>query len=148
METFPVGGVILSDLNGCFWNCVCPQADYIIIESTYGNKRHEDVQNTIVQLNEWIEKTCIHKKGKLIIPAFSVGRTQELLYFLNQLSNQNYLSGIPVFVDSPLSKETTDVVKSYPENFNSEVRKLLETDNDPFDFEQLHFIKTIFCKFG
>ncbi len=120
-----------------------PQADYIIIESTYGNKRHEDVQNTIGQLNDWIEKTCVHKKGKLIIPAFSVGRTQELLYFLNQLSNQNYLSGIPVFVDSPLSKETTDVVKSYPENFNSEVRKLLETDNDPFDFEQLHFIKTV-----
>ncbi len=122
---------------------VFPQADYIIIESTYGNSLHEDVFNTHDQLNEWIQKTCVQKKGKLIIPSFSVGRTQELLYFLNQLSIENNLPDIPVFVDSPLSKEATDVVKNHPENFNNRVRKLLETDNDPFDFEGLRFIKTV-----
>ena len=122
---------------------IFPQADYIIIESTYGNKLHEDVFNSIDHLKEWIKKTCIEKKGKLIIPAFSVGRTQELLYFLNQLSNENAFPHIPVFVDSPLSKEATEVVKSHPENFNKKIGQLLETDNDPFDFDQLHFIKTV-----
>lgn len=120
-----------------------PQADYIIIESTYGNKLHEDVINTTDQLNEWVQKTCVQKKGKLIIPAFSVGRTQELLYFLNQLSNENTLPNIPVFVDSPLSMEATQVVKSHAENFNTRIQKLLRTDDDPFDFKQLHFIKTV-----
>lgn len=120
-----------------------PQADYIIIESTYGNKLHENVSNTADQLNVWIQKTCVEKKGKLIIPAFSVGRTQELLYFINQLSNENLLGNIPVYVDSPLSREATEVIKSHPENFNARIRKLLATDNDPFDFKQLRFIKTV-----
>lgn len=122
---------------------VFPQADYIIIESTYGNKLHEDVLNTADKLNKWVKKTCVEKKGKLIIPAFSVGRTQELLYFLNQLSNEKTLPNVPVYVDSPLSMEATDVIKSHPENFNSRIQKLLRTDNDPFDFPQLHFIKSV-----
>ena len=122
---------------------VFPQADHIIIESTYGNSLHEDVFNSADKLYEWVQKTCVEKKGKLIIPSFSVGRTQELLYFLNDLSNENKLNNIPVFVDSPLSKEATDVVRSHPENFNSRLRKLLETDYDPFTFDQLTFIKTV-----
>ncbi len=113
---------------------VFPQADYIIIESTYGNKLHDKVVDTADQLFQWIQKTCMHKKGKLIIPAFSVGRTQELLYFINLLSNQKKLGNIRVYVDSPLSKEATDVIRSHPENFNAGIRKLLKTDNDPFDF--------------
>lgn len=122
---------------------VFPQADYIIIESTYGNSRHQNVDNTPELLLQWITKTCVTKRGKLIIPSFSVGRTQELLYFLNQLSNEGRLPKVPVFVDSPLSGEATQVVKSHPENFNSRVKKLLETDYDPFDFEGLKFIKTV-----
>jgi len=120
-----------------------PQADYIILESTYGSSLHEDVLNTADMLDEWVQKTCVQKKGKLIIPAFSVGRTQELLYFLNQLSNEKRLPKIPVYVDSPLSREATDVVKNHPENFNRQIRKLLETDSDPFDFDQLRFTKTV-----
>ncbi len=122
---------------------VFPQADYIIIESTYGNKLHDKVVDTADQLFEWIQKTCMHKKGKLIIPAFSVGRTQELLYFINLLSNQKMLGNIRVYVDSPLSKEATDVIRSHPENFNAGIRKLLKTDNDPFDFKELTFTKTV-----
>lgn len=122
---------------------VFPQADYIIIESTYGSSLHEDIANTPDKLLEWVEKTCLHKKGKLIIPAFSVGRTQEILFFLNQLSTENRLPKIPVYVDSPLSEEATKVVKSHPENYNRTVRKLLETDKDPFDFPGLRFIKTV-----
>jgi len=122
---------------------VFPQADYIIIESTYGNSLHEDIFNSTDKVYEWIEKTCVQKKGKLIIPAFSVGRTQELLYTLNQLSNEKKLPKIKVYVDSPLSREATDVVRSHPENYNSRVRKLLETDYDPFGFDELTFIKTV-----
>lgn len=122
---------------------VFPQADYIIIESTYGNSLHENIFNTTDNISEWVQKTCIQKKGKLIIPSFSVGRTQELLYFLNQLSNEKQLPHIPVFVDSPLSREATDVVRSHPENYNSRLRKLLETDYDPFGFDGLRFTRTV-----
>lgn len=117
-----------------------PQADYIIIESTYGDKLHEDAFNGLETLNNWITKTCIEKKGKLIIPAFSVGRTQELLYMLNQLSLEKKLPKIPVYVDSPLSHEATEIVKSYPRYFNSRVKKVLAIDNDPFDFPGLNFV--------
>lgn len=122
---------------------VFPQADYIILESTYGSSLHEDVFNTPDILFDWIQKTCVERKGKLIIPAFSVGRTQELLYFLNQLSIENRLPKIPVYVDSPLSREATDVVKSHPENFNNRIKKLLQVDDDPFDFEGLRFTKSV-----
>lgn len=116
-----------------------PQADYIIIESTYGNSLHDDEMQSTEVLLQWINKTIIDKKGKLIIPAFSVGRTQELLYSLNQLSLENRLPKVPVFVDSPLSKEATQVVKQFPKDFNKTVQKILERDDDPFDFPGLHF---------
>lgn len=120
---------------------VFPQADHIIIESTYGDKLHENLVSSADHFLEWIQKTCADKKGKLIIPAFSVGRTQELLYFLNQLVLENRLPKVPVYVDSPLSKEATEVVKSHPEGFNKYIQKLLLTDSDPFDFPGLKFIE-------
>lgn len=121
---------------------VFPQADYILLESTYGNKLHDEIHSTPDMLLNWIQKTCIEKRGKLIIPAFSVGRTQELLYTLNQLDLENLLPNIPFFVDSPLSREATSVVKSHPENFNNRVRKVIAVDEDPFDFKNLQYIKT------
>jgi metallo-beta-lactamase family protein len=120
-----------------------PQADYIIMESTYGNKLHEEITGTPDKLLEWITRTCLQKKGKLIIPAFSVGRTQELLYFLNQLENENRLPDLPYYVDSPLSLEATEVVERFPEDFNSRVQKLLKTDHDPFQFRGLKFVKSV-----
>ncbi len=120
-----------------------PQADFIIIESTYGNSIHENQFSTTDQLMKWIKHTCVEKEGKLIIPAFSVGRTQELLYFLNQLSLEKRLPDIPVIVDSPLSYETTGVVKKYPALFNERVQKVLETDDDPFDFPGLRFTQHV-----
>ena len=120
-----------------------PQADYIIMESTYGNKLHEEITGTPDKLLEWIIRTCLQKKGKLIIPAFSVGRTQELLYFLNQLENENRLPDLPYYVDSPLSLEATEVVEDFPEDFNSRVQKLLQTDHDPFQFKGLKFVQSV-----
>jgi len=120
-----------------------PQADYIIMESTYGNKLHDKVTGTSDALLQWIIKTCLQKKGKLIIPAFSVGRTQEILFALNQLENENRLPDIKYFVDSPLSIEATAVIKSYPQYFNSRIQKILMNDKDPFSFKGLKFINTV-----
>ena len=120
-----------------------PQADYIIIESTYGNKLHEDAVAPTEVLFNWIQKTCVEKKGKLIIPSFSVGRTQELLYSLNQLSLEKRLPKVPVYVDSPLSREATEIVKSYPKYFNERVKKVLESDDDPFGFPMLNFTASV-----
>ncbi|KHD90198.1 metallo-beta-lactamase [candidate division TM6 bacterium Zodletone_IIa] len=119
------------------------QSDYIILESTYGNKLHDEAHGIADTLLHWIEHTCIEKKGKLIIPAFSVGRTQELLYALNQLSLEKRLPKVAYYVDSPLSREATQVVKSYPQYFNSRIRKVMKHDQDPFDFPGLSFIKTV-----
>ncbi|MDB5223763.1 MAG: fold metallo-hydrolase [Chitinophagaceae bacterium] len=120
-----------------------PQADYILLESTYGNSLHEQVTGTTDLLLEWIIKTCLQKKGKLIIPAFSVGRTQEILFALNQLESENRLPDLTYIVDSPLSSEATQVIKSYPQYFNKTIQKLLETDKDPFNFKGLKFTKTV-----
>jgi metallo-beta-lactamase family protein len=120
-----------------------PQADYILIESTYGNSLHDEFHPTPDTLLEWIEKTCLKKKGKLIIPAFSVGRTQEILYALNQLGLENRLPELDYFVDSPLSSDATRIIKSYPQYFNARIQKVLQQDDDPFGFPGLHFVKTV-----
>ncbi len=122
---------------------VFSQADYILIESTYGNSLHDDVSTTPDQILQWIDKTCVQKKGKLIMPAFSVGRTQELLFSLNQLELENRLPAISYFVDSPLSVEATQVIKNYPQYFNRNIQKIMESDNDPFGFKGLRYIKTV-----
>lgn len=77
------------------------------------------------------------------MPAFSVGRTQELLYALNQLEVENRLPDVPYFVDSPLSVEATEVVKRYPQYFNRTIQKLMQTDNDPFGFKGLKYIRSV-----
>ena len=122
---------------------VFPQADYIILESTYGNSLHEEMMSTPDHLLEWINKTCIEKKGKLIMPAFSVGRTQEILFSLNQLELENRLPKLEYFLDSPLSLEATELVKRYPDYFNRYIQKVLKSDNDPFSFAGLKYIKSV-----
>jgi metallo-beta-lactamase family protein len=120
-----------------------PHADYIIIESTYGDKLHDLIHTTPDDLLKWIESTCVEHKGNLIIPAFSVGRTQEILFELNQLSLEKRLPHIPIYVDSPLSMEATEVLKKFPKYFNKKIQKILEVDDDPFDFEGLRYIKSV-----
>jgi metallo-beta-lactamase family protein len=122
---------------------VFPQADYILIESTYGNSLHDAADTTEDLLLKWIERTCVDKKGKLIIPAFSVGRTQEILFALNKLEEEGRLPALDYFVDSPLSISATEVEKKYPKYFNKDIQKILETDNDPFAFKGLQYVKTV-----
>jgi metallo-beta-lactamase family protein len=120
-----------------------PQADFIIMESTYGNSLHEDILSSVDHILQWIEKTCLQKKGKLIIPAFSLGRTQEILYALNQLQLENRLPQLDYFLDSPLSIQVTDLVKRYPQYFNKTIQKVLESDADPFQFPGLRYIESV-----
>lgn len=117
-----------------------PQADYVIIESTYGDRLHDPIETYSEDLLKNIVETCIGKKGKLIIPAFSVGRTQELLYALNDLELEGKLPHIEYYVDSPMSTKVTEIVKNHPECFNRSLQKMLKKDSDPFDFEGLRYI--------
>lgn len=120
-----------------------PQADFILLESTYGNSLHEDVVTTPDHLLQWINHTCLEKKGKLIMPAFSVGRTQEILFSLNQLELENRLPKLDYFLDSPLSLEATELIKSYPFFFNRYIQLILKKDSDPFSFAGLKMVKTV-----
>ena len=120
-----------------------PQCDYLICESTYGNRIHEDRDVTEEQLLGVVDDTCVYRGGKLLIPSFSVGRTQEIVYVLNQLYNDGRLPRIPVYVDSPLSVNATQIFRMYPQSLSDEVRDTLRYDDDPFGFNTLRYITDI-----
>ncbi len=120
-----------------------PQCDYLICESTYGNRLHDDVLVSEEQLLGVVDDTCVYKKGKLLIPSFSVGRTQEIVYVLNRLYNDGRLPHINVYVDSPLSVNATHIFRMYMDELNEDVQDSLRFDNDPFGFNTLHYITDI-----
>lgn len=118
-----------------------PQADYILLESTYGDKLHKDAQPTEEAFLKVILDTCLKKKGKIIIPAFSVGRTQELLHVLNNLDLEGKLPDIKVYVDSPLSAKATKIIEEHAEGYNDDVLDIMKIDDNPFEFKGLHYIE-------
>lgn len=120
-----------------------PQADILIAESTYGNRLHEIKKEAQNKLQKIVVNTCIHKRGKLIIPAFSVGRTQEVVYALNQLENEGRLPKVKTYVDSPLSVNATNIYRMHPECFNAEILQTMEKDPDPFGFNNLIYIQAV-----
>ena len=120
-----------------------PQADYIINESTYGDRLHETTKDAEDHLLNVVIDTCVTRKGKLIIPAFSLGRTQEIVYALNRLSNSGLLPKIPVYVDSPLAISATAVMRKHKESFNPEIVEYMKTDDDPFGFDNLHYVRDV-----
>ncbi len=120
-----------------------PQADYIILESTYGDKLHDLMATANDKLLDHIVETCLKNKGKLVIPAFSLGRTQEILYMLNRLELEHRLPPIAYYVDSPLSVNITDAVKRYPGCFNAMVQDYLKKDDDVFSFKGLKHIEDV-----
>jgi len=118
-----------------------PQADYILCESTYGNRLHplpEESEKVLLQI---VLQTCVAKKGKLIIPAFSLGRTQEVVYALNNLKNRGELPQLNVYVDSPLSVSATEIMRQNLKSLNDEIQNLIRTDSDPFGFPGLTYIR-------
>ncbi|MBQ8100229.1 MAG: MBL fold metallo-hydrolase [Paludibacteraceae bacterium] len=120
-----------------------PQCDWLICESTYGNRLHDEAEVTENELLEIVRDTCVRKQGKLIIPSFSVGRTQEIVYVLNKLYNAGFLPAVDVYVDSPLSVNATDIFRQYTEQLNTEVQQVMKNDPDPFGFNTLHYITDI-----
>lgn len=119
-----------------------PQADVIICESTYGDRDHAPVAEAEEELLRHVTEVCVRRGGKLIIPAFSIGKTQEILYTLNTLSNEGRLPRIPVFVDSPLAISATDIVRHHSNLFKEEVRKELMKDPDLFSFPGVEFVRS------
>jgi metallo-beta-lactamase family protein len=119
-----------------------PPGDLIISESTYGGHTHEPVQETAEQLRDVVHRTAA-RGGKLIIPAFSVGRTQTVVYFLHQLHKAGQLPDLPIYVDSPLANRATEVFRSHPECFDEATLQLLETDPNLFGEERIQYLDKV-----
>lgn len=120
-----------------------PQADILITESTYGDRLHTDAETAKDELLDVVVETCMQKGGKLIIPAFSIGRTQEIVYTLNNFFNAGRLPKIDIFVDSPLAVNATSVFRMHPECYNNDFLKVMENDPDPFGFNNLFYITKV-----
>lgn len=121
-----------------------PSVDYLIMESTYGGRFHDDPESPIEAFKQIIENACYKKKGILIIPAFSVGRTQEILFILNKLFNEKFLNtSLPVFVDSPLSSDATKIFHKHRYSLNKDVEEVLTVDSTPFVFPTLKFTSDV-----
>ena len=119
--------------------------DYIIMEATYGNREHASAGGDAKKELKKIAHETWEDNGKLIIPAFSVGRTQEIVYRLNQLAEADELPPMNVYVDSPLAVNATDVFRGHAECYDDEMVNavLYEEDGDPLDFEKLHYIRKV-----
>ncbi|MCH1570245.1 MAG: MBL fold metallo-hydrolase [Longimicrobiales bacterium] len=116
--------------------------DYLICESTYGGRTHEPTEQAKERLADVVGATA-RRGGKVIIPAFAVGRTQEIVHRLDELTNEGRLPPIPVYVDSPLAVNVTDVFKRHPECYNDELVAYMETDRDPFGFARLTYVRDV-----
>lgn len=121
-----------------------PQCDYLITESTYGDREHPIAVDAEHELLDIVRDTCIKKRGKLIIPSFSIGRTQEIVYSLNNLYNAHLLPNrVHVYVDSPLAVNASKIFSANLPELNDDVKETLKTDPDPFGFESLTYIHNI-----
>lgn len=120
-----------------------PQVDYLIMESTYGDRLHTTLDTAEQELLMAVLDTCTKKKGKLIIPSFAIGRAQEIIYALDRLEHAKLLPDIDVFVDSPLSVSATNIMRLHEECFNSDIAEYMKTDKDPFGFDRLQYIQSV-----
>jgi metallo-beta-lactamase family protein len=116
--------------------------DYLICESTYGGKTHEPRDRAKERLAEIVSATA-SRGGKVIIPAFAVGRTQEIVYRLDELSNEGKLPPVPVYVDSPLAVNVTDIFRRHPECYDDELREYMAKDENPFGFARLTYVRDV-----
>ncbi|MEM6273475.1 MAG: MBL fold metallo-hydrolase [Bacteroidota bacterium] len=118
-----------------------PPCDYLISESTYGGRVHETIQDSQGLLLDIIQEACVKKRGILVIPAFSVGRTQNIVQSLDQLETEGKLPPIPVYIDSPLAVNATEVFRMHPECYDEELLEYMTWDPNPFGFNGLHYIR-------
>jgi len=119
-----------------------PEVDYLVCESTYGGRVHEGKDMPESLLEKIIYECCVEKRGRLIVPAFSIGRTQTFLYLLNKLSKEGKLPTLKVFADSPMAKRSTKVYDDYLDQLNDEAKDFYKVNKSLFDFENLIQIET------
>jgi metallo-beta-lactamase family protein len=116
--------------------------DALISESTYGGRVHATVDEMPDKFLDVVKRT-VERRGKIIIPSFSVGRTQDIVYQMNNLKNEGRLPDIPIFVDSPLSTNATEIFRKHPECFDNEAMKIMKSDTDLFGFDRLRYIRDV-----
>jgi metallo-beta-lactamase family protein len=121
-----------------------PEVDVLIIESTYGDRQHPHHEKAEQHLHRLLDEVC-GRGGKVIIPAFAVGRTQEIVYSLHRLAVANDLPDVPIFVDSPLAVNVTEIFRLHPECYDEELRQFITQDRhpDPFGFDRLHYVRNV-----
>ena len=120
-----------------------PQVDYLLMESTYGDRLHTTLDTAEQELLMATLDTCTKKKGKLIIPSFAIGRAQEIIYALDRLRNKRLLPDIDVFVDSPLSVNATNIMRMHTECFNDDIVEYMKSNPDPFGFDRLQYVQSV-----
>jgi metallo-beta-lactamase family protein len=119
-----------------------PEVDYLVCETTYGNRIHEDKDSPMDALGKVIKETCIDRPGRLVIPAFSVGRTQAVLYTLNKLIEERNFPAVRVFTDSPMGRSSTKIYSKYLSYLNPEAREFHKENDELFDVDNLVFLQT------
>ncbi len=122
---------------------IVPAPDYIILESTYGDRRHESTTNAMNELAE-IAKRAVETKGKIIIPAFAIERTQELVYYFHLLVDDGIIPEIPIYVDSPMATNATTIFQLHPECYDEDIHEAFTKHHkNPFGFNSLHFTTSV-----
>ncbi|UKT63634.1 MBL fold metallo-hydrolase [Pedobacter mucosus] len=120
-----------------------PEVDFLVSESTYGGRYHTKDQTLEEILVKEIEEACIKTPGRLIIPAFSIGRTQSLVFALNQIFTKKLLPPVQIFVDSPMAIQATEVYRKHHNLVNQEAKDFYKTKGDEFEFEHLAYVQTM-----
>jgi metallo-beta-lactamase family protein len=119
-----------------------PEADFLIVESTYGNRMHAPPGNVEAQFEMMINRT-VARGGHVIVPAFAVGRTQQIVLVLHKLAERKAIPAIPIFVDSPLAVNVTEVFRHHPEEYDSEAAAYIERGLDPLGFSRLRYLRSV-----
>jgi metallo-beta-lactamase family protein len=117
------------------------EADYVIVESTYGDRLHKDKDETTLEFLT-ILKEVQKSQGNILIPSFAIERTQEILYELNLFTENRLLEGLPVYLDSPMAKKATEIFRQYPSFYDEDARRLLDKGDDPFNFPGFHEVES------
>lgn len=117
------------------------EADYLLIESTYGDRLHKSKEDTYDEFKKILIES-INRNGNIVIPAFAIERTQEIIYSLNKLFKNNELPRIPVYIDSPLAISATEIFRDNSQCFDEEMKKIIMSGDNPLDFPNLHFTKS------
>jgi metallo-beta-lactamase family protein len=120
-----------------------PAPDYLVIESTYGDRQHDKTDDAMKKLAE-IAKKAADTRGKIIIPSFTIERTQELVYYFHLLSEEKKIPEIPMYVDSPMATNATTIFQVHPECYDDEIHEaFIKHHKNPFGFNNLHFTTSV-----